>query len=66
MHIYEGSTIGDPLYGFLQLLAHLLIGWPAYLLFGATGGPSRGITNHFMPIQVRKNPGTLAISYFIK
>lgn len=25
------------------------MGWPAYLLFGATGGPSRGITSHFFP-----------------
>lgn len=27
----------------------LVLGWPAYLLFGATGGPERGITNHFWP-----------------
>eukprot|EP01036_Dinobryon_divergens_P027748 gene27748-36570_t len=52
-----GTTFGEPLFGFLQLVAHLLVGWPAYLLFGATGGPSRGITNHFVPIQVSKNPG---------
>ena len=29
----------------------LLIGWPAYLLAGASGGPSRGKTNHFWPIR---------------
>ena len=58
-----GTTFGEPLFGFLQLVAHLLVGWPAYLLFGATGGPSRGITNHFVPIQVSKNPGTAAISH---
>lgn len=25
------------------------VGWPAYLMFGATGGPVRGITSHFFP-----------------
>lgn len=25
------------------------VGWPAYLLFGSTGGPSRGMTSHFFP-----------------
>lgn len=28
---------------------HLIIGWPAYLLIGATGGLARGVTNHFYP-----------------
>ena len=28
---------------------HLIIGWPAYLLIGATGGPDRGMTNHYYP-----------------
>ena len=49
-----GRPVGSALFGFLQLVMHLLVGWPAYLLFGATGGPSRGITNHFIPIQVDK------------
>ena len=26
----------------LQLVLHLVIGWPAYLLWGATGGPKYG------------------------
>lgn len=26
-----------------------MIGWPAYLLIGATGGPARGMTNHLLP-----------------
>ena len=63
--MYAGATVGEPLYGFLQLVAHLLVGWPAYLLLGATGGPSRGITNHFVPVQVSKKPGTVA-AYYIK
>ena len=29
----------------------LLLGWPAYLLAGATGGPARGRTNHFWPVR---------------
>ena len=50
----SGNTIGTFLYGSLQLLLHLGVGWPAYILFGATGGPSRGITNHFIPFNMRK------------
>jgi omega-6 fatty acid desaturase (delta-12 desaturase) len=33
----------------VALLKMLVLGWPAYLLFGATGGPERGLTNHFFP-----------------
>lgn len=44
-----GRYLGTKVYGILQLGLHLLVGWPAYILFGATGGPSRGITNHFIP-----------------
>ncbi len=29
----------------------LLVGWPAYLLVGTTGGPARGRTNHFWPVR---------------
>jgi len=34
--------------GLIQLLVHLVIGWPAYLLWGATGGPKYGVSNHFL------------------
>lgn len=34
----------------LVIARSLLLGWPAYLLAGATGGPSRGRTNHFWPL----------------
>ena len=37
-------------HGVLQLLLHLFVGWPAYLMFGATGGPKHGLTNHFIPV----------------
>ena len=30
-------------------MSRLGIGWPSYLLIGATGGDERGITNHFWP-----------------
>ncbi len=41
--------LGKYLFGILQLILHLLFGWPAYLLFGKTGGPKYGTTNHFWP-----------------
>ena len=40
---------GKPIWGGLQLFLHLIIGWPAYLLWGATGGPKYGTSNHFVP-----------------
>ena len=44
------SLLGENLYGSLQLVLHLLVGWPAYLLAGQTGGPRYGTSNHFWPI----------------
>jgi len=41
--------LGKNLWGFIQLFFHLVVGWPAYLLFGATGGPKYGVSNHFVP-----------------
>jgi fatty acid desaturase len=43
------SNIGMKVWGAFQGFLHLVIGWPAYLLIGATGGPDRGMTNHFYP-----------------
>ena len=40
---------GKTIYGFNQLILHLLLGWPAYLLAGKTGGPRYGTSNHFWP-----------------
>ncbi len=42
--------LGKTLYGFIQLFLHLILGWPAYLLSGKTGGPRYGTSNHFWPI----------------
>jgi len=33
----------------IVLFQRLVFGWPAYLLAGASGGPNRGVTNHFWP-----------------
>jgi len=49
-----GLQIGEPIFGILQIILHLLLGWPAYLLLGVTGGKSRGLTNHFLPYQLNK------------
>jgi len=35
----------------VQLFAHLVFGWPVYLLTGATGGPKYGVSNHFFPAK---------------
>ena len=40
---------GKKAFGALELILHLVFGWPAYLLFGKTGGPAYGKTNHFWP-----------------
>ena len=42
-------ALGKTKYGILQLLLHLIFGWPAYLLTGSTGGIKYGTSNHFWP-----------------
>lgn len=44
-----GKTVGVRMWGVLQAFMHLIVGWPAYLLIGATGGLDRGMTNHYWP-----------------
>lgn len=44
-----GEDNGIKAFGGFQAFLHLIVGWPAYLLFGATGGPDRGVTSHFIP-----------------
>ena len=43
------SALGKTKYGVLQLILHLIFGWPAYLLSGSTGGVKNGTSNHFWP-----------------
>jgi len=45
------DKLGEAGYGIVQLIFHFILGWPAYLLVGASGGPVRGITNHFWPTK---------------
>lgn len=41
------DIIGVESFSIWQIFNILTIGWPLYLLFGFTGGPSRGFTSHF-------------------
>lgn len=54
----KGIT-GKIAFGFNRLWSHLVFGWPAYLLQGATGGPIRGKTNHFDPRKGTQGQGAL-------
>jgi len=47
----NARRFGKGPWGALQLVLHLVIGWPAYLLWGATGGPKYGTSNHFVPVK---------------
>ncbi|KAL3916640.1 MAG: hypothetical protein SGILL_005085 [Bacillariaceae sp.] len=44
-----GDALGMRVWGAYQAFLHLVVGWPAYLLIGATGGIDRGMTNHYWP-----------------
>jgi fatty acid desaturase len=43
------KTFGKKLFSALNLIGVFVFGWPLYLLMGASGGPVRGKTNHFVP-----------------
>jgi omega-6 fatty acid desaturase (delta-12 desaturase) len=49
----KAHSMGEKLHGAYQIFGHLLIGWPAYLIAGATGGKKYvedgKLTNHFWP-----------------
>ncbi|MCA9122136.1 MAG: fatty acid desaturase [Planctomycetales bacterium] len=45
------DMIGDEAFGIFNMLVKFLVGWPLYLFLGASGGPSRGVTNHFWPAR---------------
>ena len=43
------KTVGKTLFSALNLIGVFVFGWSLYLLMGASGGPVRGKTNHFVP-----------------
>eukprot|EP00793_Prasinoderma_coloniale_P000532 PRCOL_00003680-RA len=43
------ESIGEGPWALFNSIIVFLFGWPAYLLAGASGGPVRGQTNHFVP-----------------
>ena len=43
------KTIGDEAFAIVVITFNTVAGWPLYLLTGASGGPTRGTTNHFWP-----------------
>ena len=45
------DAIGDEAFAIVIMFTRFLFGWPVYLLTGATGGPARGMTNHFWPLK---------------
>ncbi len=51
-----GEENGMKMWGVIQGFLHLVVGWPGYLLIGATGGPDRGMTNHFYPNPLTEPP----------
>ena len=44
------NILGDEAFAVFIMLGRFLVGWPVYLMTGASGGPSRGMTNHFWPV----------------
>lgn len=44
------ASVGDEAFAVFVMFSRFLVGWPAYLLTGASGGPVRGTTNHFWPV----------------
>lgn len=45
------EKLGRTLWNVVNLFIHLVVGWPAYLMTGATGGTKYGVTNHFWPTK---------------
>lgn len=45
------GKLGKVKFGLKRMWSHLVFGWPAYIIGGATGGPIRGNTSHFDPTK---------------
>ena len=54
------DMLGEGPFTALNLVGVFLLGWPIYLLTGASGGPVRGATNHFNPEAGAKVRGVYA------
>ena len=48
---FAKGLLGKLQFGGNRLWSHLVFGWPAYIIGGATGGPLRGNTSHFDPTK---------------
>jgi len=46
---------GQPFVAFTRMVTHLVLGWPAYIVAGVTGGPKYGKTNHMWPYPPFQN-----------
>lgn len=44
------DAVGDEAFAIVTMASRFLLGWPGYLLTGISGGPARGMTNHFWPL----------------
>jgi len=53
------SLLGEGPFTALNLLGVFAFGWPVYLLTGASGGPVRGTTNHFLPFMGEQGKNAL-------
>merc|ERR1711924_155295 len=45
------NILGEDAFVLVNQVFHLVFGWSAYLLSGATGGSEYGLTNHFVPVK---------------
>jgi omega-6 fatty acid desaturase (delta-12 desaturase) len=57
--------LGDDAFAVWHLFAHLVMGWPLYLLTGATGSPKRGYSNHFLPTNDSLFPDAWKYKVFV-
>jgi len=67
------NIIGGDIFSFLQVIGHLLLGWPLYLFFNATGGRTQydlnkkinkfGLMTHFLPCQIFPPKVYMAVIY---
>jgi len=59
------NEYGEDAWAILNCFNHFVIGWPAYLLMGASGSPERGTASHFYPNNDQLFPGKWKQKVFI-